>query len=208
MAIASKQTDPLTRSKSITSLNTISNILDSARKVLIEHGHTGFTTRKVSQLAGISPGNLSYHFPNKNQLLQALITRMLDEYLCNFEVALNIGSDQDNIGLEALIDWLMKDAVSTATVRTFRELWAMALHDEAISRMVDRFYDETIERTTALIANAYPNLAITKISDVVNLIAMVTEGAIVLYGTQEARQIGYDKVRQYVVTICAKEMAS
>jgi hypothetical protein len=51
---------------------------------------------------------------------------MLDEYLCYFKVAQNIGNDQPSIGIEGLIDWLMKDAVSTATVRTFRELWAMA----------------------------------------------------------------------------------
>jgi hypothetical protein len=98
---------------------------------------------------------------------------MLDEYLCYFKVAQNIGNDQPSIGIEALINWLMKDAVSTATVRTFRELLAMALHDEAISSMVDSFYDETIARTTGLISHAHPNLATSKISDLVNLIVIL-----------------------------------
>ncbi|QZA77465.1 hypothetical protein K4H28_14445 [Deefgea tanakiae] len=29
-----------------------------------------------------------------------------------------------------MVEWLLVDAISEATVRTFRELWAMALHGQ------------------------------------------------------------------------------
>ena len=38
----------------------------------MERGYAGFTTRLVAEAAGISPGNLSYHLPNKSELLSSV----------------------------------------------------------------------------------------------------------------------------------------
>jgi len=68
---------------------TIELILSSARQVLIEHGHVGFTTRLVAESAAISPGSLSYHFPSKTELLQAVISRLVEDYARQFEIFLS-----------------------------------------------------------------------------------------------------------------------
>src|SRR5215469_12715522 len=59
---------------------TTARILDSAEAVLMRHGYAGFTTRRVAEAAAIAPGNLSYHFPSKLELLRALIERLVRRY--------------------------------------------------------------------------------------------------------------------------------
>ena len=56
-------------------------ILAAAEKVLIRVGYANFTTRKVAAAAGIAVGNLTYHFPNKVELTEALIDYILDRYI-------------------------------------------------------------------------------------------------------------------------------
>src|SRR5688572_21705525 len=60
-------------------------ILAGAREVLLRHGYERFTTRRVAESAGITVGNLTYHFPSKRQLLASLIQRLLAEYTSAFE---------------------------------------------------------------------------------------------------------------------------
>ena len=54
-------------------------ILDCANQLLISEGAHGFTLRAVADKAGLSQGNLTYHFASKRQLLEAMIDdRILD----------------------------------------------------------------------------------------------------------------------------------
>jgi AcrR family transcriptional regulator len=45
--------------------------------------------RLVAQSAGISPGNLTYHFPKKIALLRALISRIMEDYSRQLEAMLS-----------------------------------------------------------------------------------------------------------------------
>ncbi len=196
------------RTQKPVSLATIDNILGSARQVLIQHGYASFTTRRVAEAAGISPGNLSYHFPSKNELIQALISNMLDEYLLNFEKEINIADKNLTIGLDKLVEWLLDDAITESTARTFRELWAMAQHDESIRKMVDDFYDVTIERAAMLIAQNQPAAQIDSLREWVHLLAMIAEGAIVLYGSCQTRVVSFERIKKMVISLCLNDIGA
>lgn len=58
----------------------VKSILDSAKIVLEKYGLEGFSTRKVANAAGISVGNLHYHFSKKRDLLASLAGDIVDEY--------------------------------------------------------------------------------------------------------------------------------
>ena len=47
----------------------------------MELGYSRFTMRKVATAAGISLGNLNYHFPRKDDLLKALLETIFAEGL-------------------------------------------------------------------------------------------------------------------------------
>lgn len=50
-------------------------ILDAAEHVLLERATASFTLDAVATAAGVSKGGLMYHFPTKEALLEALVTR-------------------------------------------------------------------------------------------------------------------------------------
>lgn len=178
---------------------TVEHILLAARGVLIEHGHAGFTTRRVAEAAGISPGNLSYHFPSKRELLQALIARLVSDYSGQFEAFLSNADIPAGQELQHLVRWLLTDAVTEEGVRTFRELWAMSLHDAVICRAVDDLYDELMGHVVTLLRRSCPNADANAVREAVQCLALMSEGSIVLYGTRRQRTVSFDRIVELTI---------
>jgi AcrR family transcriptional regulator len=51
-------------------------ILDIARELFNRHGLSRVGVREVARAAGISPGNLAYHFPTRDDLVAALVLEL------------------------------------------------------------------------------------------------------------------------------------
>lgn len=51
---------------------TATKILEASRRRFNESGYTGTTIAEIAASAGIAPGNLTYHFPTKHDLVVAL----------------------------------------------------------------------------------------------------------------------------------------
>ncbi len=60
---------------------TIERILTAANHVFTNEGHASLSLRKVADEAGIAVGNLTYHFPTKNELLEAMLREALADYV-------------------------------------------------------------------------------------------------------------------------------
>ncbi len=58
---------------------TAENILDQALKLFNEKGTQAVTLRNIAQAAGISQGNLNYHFKTKSDIIQALYFRLVEQ---------------------------------------------------------------------------------------------------------------------------------
>jgi AcrR family transcriptional regulator len=56
------------------------DILDSAAAVILREGAGNLTLERVARQAGISKGGLLYHFGQKEQLVQALLERMVQSF--------------------------------------------------------------------------------------------------------------------------------
>ena len=180
---------------------TVEHVLLCAKQVLVEHGHAGFTTRLVAEKAGISPGNLTYHFPSKTALLQAVIRRLVEDYSSQFEKFLANSDIPPSQELPTLVNWLLTDAVAEESVRTFRELWAMSLHDEVIRRAVDDLYDHLMDGVVQLLKRSHPNADVTSIRELVQMLALISEGSIVLYGTAQRRAVPLGRIIKLVTPL-------
>ena len=181
--------------------STREEILAAARAVLLREGYERFTTRKVAANAGMTVGNLTYHFPSKRQLLGSLIERTLGEYASAIEgffADLSVPVDRK---FKALIEWLMADAATLDSNRLFRELWAIAIHDRFLARAVDDFYDEAIERIAQMLCHA--DSAISRESAIViaHLVAVISEGTGVIYGTRLKRSASHADVQALAVQV-------
>ena len=178
-------------------------ILDAAHHVLVKHGYVGFTTRRVAEAAGITPGNLSYHFLSKRELLRAVITRLVAEYSERIEAFLLAPGIPVGQELESLVRWLLTDAIDEATQRTFKELWAMALHDVVVRRAVDNFYDVVMEGIVQLLMRSRPKADVVAIRELVQVLAIMSEGTGVLYGLRQQRVVPHERILQIVTPLLA-----
>jgi AcrR family transcriptional regulator len=53
-------------------------IVEAAVRLFNEKGTKAVTTNHIAAAAGISPGNLYYHFRNKEEIIRAVFSRMVD----------------------------------------------------------------------------------------------------------------------------------
>jgi AcrR family transcriptional regulator len=180
------------------SVPTVELILESARVVLVTRGYAAFTARRVAEAAGIAVGNLTYHFPSKRDLLRALIARLLQSYARRFETYLKDSNRSPALDLEALVRWVWTDAIDVDTARTFRELWALALHDVVIRRAIDDFYDDAMGGVVQLLQQARPHADVQTIRLLIQLATMVAEGGSVLYGTRRVRAVPHARILELV----------
>jgi AcrR family transcriptional regulator len=183
------------------STKTIVQILDAAQQVLITSGYAGFTLRLVAQSAGISPGNLTYHFPRKNILLRALIKRLLDVYLCQLDTLLSSPNVPIEKEVEMLVHFALMDSVDEKTVRVSRELWALALHDDVIRDAADDFYDELMERLVNMLQRSRPHVDKAAIRELVHFLLLLAEGTTVLFGTRRERAVSVERMIEVATQI-------
>lgn len=181
-------------------------ILDSAETVLRRHGYAGLSTRRVADEAAIALGNLTYHYPTKAELIRAMISRLVTGYLGRIQEVLQTPGR----GVEALVRWLLQEAVTEDATWLFRELWAMALHDPVVRDAIDDFYDELMDNVAATLEAAYPAADPQAVRDLVQFIALMSEGSAVLYGTRRRRVIPYERMIDLTVrlmSVIAPELA-
>jgi AcrR family transcriptional regulator len=66
-------------------------LLDAAASLVPRRGAGELTLDAVAERAGVSKGGLLYHFPSKDALIQAMITRMVEAF--NFELHAQIAKE-------------------------------------------------------------------------------------------------------------------
>ena len=193
---ATPVSSPRMRGSAASGVNTRELVLRTAREVLVSEGYANFSIRRVADAAGITVGNLTYHFPGKHDLVRALIALLISEYAAAQEQLYRDVSAQPERRLERLVEWLMHDAASAKTHRLFRELWAMALRDPAVARVVDDFYDGGMDMVARVVRDIYPTLDSNDARELAHMIALISEGATVIYGTRADRKVSLARLAQ------------
>ncbi|MGN6162336.1 MAG: TetR/AcrR family transcriptional regulator [Marmoricola sp.] len=57
----------------------VERIIEAGREVLVRDGYQSFTTNRVADAAGVSPGSLYQYFPDKAAIIDEIVERYLDE---------------------------------------------------------------------------------------------------------------------------------
>ncbi len=173
---------------------TVDRILQGARRVLVLYGYSGFTTRRVAEAASIAPGNLSYHFPSKRELVRALIARLVADLSKQYKAFLADTAVPFGQEIQILVRWVLNDTVSEEPVHIFRELWTMALRDAKIRQAVDDLYDELMNNIVKLLLRSRPWADEGQIREFVHVLGLMSEGGNVLYGTRRSRAVPYERI--------------
>jgi AcrR family transcriptional regulator len=106
-------------------------ILDMALKLFNEQGSHRVTTNHVAKAMGISPGNLYYHFENKEHIIRELLIRLIK----GFDALVNIQAE-----VKSVPDFIAETVASTSRlIFTYRfiyiELAALLIRDKKFKAM-------------------------------------------------------------------------
>jgi AcrR family transcriptional regulator len=167
-----------------TGRETQESIVAAAETVLVRFGHAGFTLKRVADCAGIAVGNLSYHFPTKDSLLELLINQTLTEYASRFATLIPRHSASPAATLGELVAWFMEDSITSRYTHLFRELWAAALHSPPLNAALEHFYDQTIEDVVTVVAPSIDARSRTELKTIVYFMCVLSEGSSVVFGSR------------------------
>jgi TetR/AcrR family transcriptional regulator, transcriptional repressor of bet genes len=136
-------------------------ILQAAYKVALRRGVEGLTVRAVAAAAGLSHGLVLFHFKRKDQLVSAVLDRVLDSTL-SLRADENVDRIDDPAGrlpalLRGEVDRLTR---SGREARLFLEYWALGARQPAlrskISAALERYRD-AFRRLTEEMVQAEPD---------------------------------------------------
>ncbi len=106
-------------------------LLDATVESLIETGYAGTTIRRVTELAGVSQGAQSHHFPHRVDLVTSAFERLAEERVERYrERARELPPDRET-RLRALLDLLWED-FSSDVFKVAVKLWVAAAEDEEL----------------------------------------------------------------------------
>ena len=116
-------------------VETGTSLLEAAKKVLRQNGHSGLSTRDVAAAAGVPLSQIHYHFGSKQGLMLALFdylnAQLLDRQNAMFDdTTLSLSQRWDRA-----CDYLDED-IASGYVRVLQELIAASWSDPAVAKLV------------------------------------------------------------------------
>ena len=164
---------------------TVDAILKAALSVLMDEGAGAFTIRRIAAACGMKVGNVSYHFPRKELLVQVL----LDDILVNYDKKLEAQVRQPALSAEErlrlVIVICLEDIAGKRTTRLFSEIWALANHNEFIAERVRVFYQRVHDYIGEYVGQLNPALSAQEVQTVALYISASMEGATPFLGYEK-----------------------
>jgi AcrR family transcriptional regulator len=145
------------RSQSERRAETRGRLLDATVESLITVGYAGTTIRHVTELAGVSQGAQSHHFPHRVDLVVSAFERLAEQRVERYGERARELSGERETRLRALLDLLWEDFSSTVFTVAVK-LWVAAAEDEELRRRlvpVERRIHANMARLSAEVAGDY-----------------------------------------------------
>ena len=164
---------------------TVDAILKAALRVLINEGAGAFTIRRIAAECGMKVGNVSYHFPRKELLIQVLLDDLLESYDNHLDNRVRQPDLSAEDRLRVIIVMCLDDIAGMRTTRLFTELWALANHNPFIADRVRMFYQRVHDFIAEYVAQINPALAPDDVQTVAIFISSAMEGVTPFAGYQK-----------------------
>ncbi|TVR69595.1 MAG: TetR/AcrR family transcriptional regulator [Sphaerobacteraceae bacterium] len=136
----------------MTAQETRNRILDAALRLFNEHGTASISTNHVATEAGISPGNLYYHYRNKEEIIREMLERMYSAWEGAWFEQSDRGPDIDDlrtlIRMNFQLLWEFRFFYRESTALMLRDPLLKQRHAEMQASRLDqqaRFYEGFIE---------------------------------------------------------------
>jgi AcrR family transcriptional regulator len=111
--------------------DTRGKLLDATIQSVLEVGYSATTTRRVAELAGVSQGAQTHHFPHRVDLVGAAVERLTERRIADLRRHAADLPVMPAQRLAALLDLMWAD-FSSSTFTVFVKLWVEAADDEEL----------------------------------------------------------------------------
>lgn len=181
-----------------TGQETAQRILDVARRLFMEEGHSKLTMRRIAKAAGMSPGNLSYYYPTRADLLADLLQHVIDGYISQFQT-LRGASDDAEEQFRAVLGFVFDDLATRETTLFFPELWVLANRDDWIAQQMEKMYAQYRAILVDVIGLINPGLTETRRADLALMISASIEGHTMFVGHDRPHRARAGKLRNVLI---------
>ena len=165
-----------------TGQETAQRILAEARRLLMEEGHGKLTMRRIAKAAGMSPGNLSYYYSTRADLLADLLQHVIDGYIEQLQSVRDQVSDDAQAQFRSVLAFVFDDLATRETTLFFPELWALANRDDWIAQQMEKMYAQYRAVLVEVIDLINPSLDAARKADLALMICASIEGHTVFVG--------------------------
>jgi len=128
MSVDERSVGATRRSQSERRAETRGRLLDATVESLIADGYAGTTIRRVTELAGVSQGAQSHHFPHRVDLVVSAFERLAEGRIDRYGERARALSGDRATRLRALLDLLWED-FSSPVFTVAVKLWVAAAED-------------------------------------------------------------------------------
>ncbi len=128
----------------------VADLLDAVRRAFADKGFDGASMQDLAREAGMSVGNFYRYFPSKTAIVDALISRDLDEMQADFAQILT--ADDLRAALRAKIIRRLTATDCTEDGRLFAEITAAAMRRSDIGAALQKMEAGIIDNMSAVIA--------------------------------------------------------
>lgn len=184
IAINKEDNQPGRKTKETKGQRRRQQILDVAKKALIEKGPANLVLRDVAEQIGITHGNLQYYFPTKNDLMVAIFDQEVAKYTDSMQHAASVTSTKRG-RLDAIIDSAIAE-LKTPETSLWRIMMAHADHNHEMSKLLKKendLYQQVLTEELKLIS---PNLPNQRLAHIAKIIHALMDGLGVQFAYEDA----------------------
>lgn len=157
-------------------------ILRAALHLLVNSGYRAMSMRKIASACGMKLGNLTYHFPTREDLVQALLDSVISSYEIEFDKIMHHPQLPPEGRLDLYCETVLEDLRTLKTTRFFPELWALSNHDPFVFERMHELYVRARAPLDEIVADMRADLPAEKRAALVLFISAAMEGLTVFAG--------------------------
>jgi AcrR family transcriptional regulator len=135
-------------------------ILRTAQAILANEGYAGLSMRGVATQLGISLSTVQHYYTNKEALIEALLTYVMDNYQAAVAQVMNAMSDKSQLErFKTIIDLILIEIRRPETFGVLAEIYALSNRLPFAARLVESVYARERKEIFKLIYGLEPKIS-------------------------------------------------
>lgn len=172
------------------------DILLAARALLASEGYAGLSMRRVAQGVGMSLSNLQHYYGSKEQLLEALLLSIMDEFQAKMDrIAVAMAGRPQVERFLITVDMFLDEITEPAMHAVFFEIWALASRHPFASNLMGKMIGRERRAVYGLIRGLNPAIGDEAAMERAVLIVAQIQGLMLFRLDRRARPGQYAAVR-------------